>query len=70
MWYNAMNKITKEQMAELQGQTITDENSERYFIIGNTKIHIVEHFKENGPTLTELLEELILYKAREEMRKK
>lgn len=56
-------------MAELQGQTITDEDGEQYFIIGNTKIHIVEHFKENGPTLTELVEELILYKVREEIRK-
>ena len=63
-------KLTKEQMAELQGQTITAENGEQYFIIGNTKIHIVEHFKENGPTLTEVVEELILHKVREEMRKK
>ena len=57
-------------MAELQGQTITDEDGEQYFIIGNTIIHIVEHFKENGITLEEAIEELILYKAREEMRKK
>lgn len=63
-------KLTKEQMAELQGKTITDEDGEQFFIIGNTKIHIVEHFNENGPTLTEAVEELILYKAREEMRKK
>ena len=47
--------MTKEQMAELQGKTITDENGERYFIIGNTRIHIVEHFAENGKTITELI---------------
>lgn len=37
-------KLTKVQMAELQVQTITDEDSEQYFIIGNTKIHIAQEF--------------------------
>ena len=62
--------MNNEQTPELQGKTITDENGVRYFVMGNTRTRITEYFKENGPTLTEAVEELILYKAREKMRKK
>lgn len=56
--------MNKEQTSELQGKTITDENGVRYFVIGNTRTRIVEYFKEDGPTLIEAVEELILYKVR------
>ena len=62
--------MNNEQTPELQGKTITDENGVRYFVMGNTRTRITEYFKENGLTLTEAVEELILYKAREEMHKK
>ena len=62
--------MNKKQTPELQGKTITDENGVRYFVMGNTRTRITEYFKEDGPTLTDVLERLIRYKAREEMRKK
>ena len=62
--------MAKKYPEELQGKYITDENGVQYFIIGNTRIRVTEYFKEDGPTLTDVLERLIRYKAREEMRKK
>ena len=40
--------------------TVGDE----YFIFGKCRIKITEHFPENGRTINELIEELILYKAK------
>lgn len=37
---------------------------EEYFIFGNYRIKITEHFPEKGRTIDELIEELILYKAK------
>lgn len=48
--------MNKEQTPELQGKTITDENGVRYFVMGNTRTRITEYFKEDGPTLTDVLE--------------
>ena len=62
--------MAKKHPEELQGKYITDENGVQYFIVGNTRIRVTEYFKEDGPTLTEVLERLIRYKAREEMQKK
>lgn len=35
-----------------------------YFLIGKTRIKVTEHFQEQGPTLTKLLEDVITYSAK------
>lgn len=41
-----------------------DAESQLYFPRRKLRIKVIEHFPEKGKTLTELTEELILYKAR------
>ena len=43
---------------------LTDENGEEYYCCGNTKIKITEHFAEEGKTMGELLEDLIIREAK------
>ena len=43
---------------------ITDENGVEYYCCGNTKIKITEHFAEEGKTMGELLEDLIIREAK------
>lgn len=40
------------------------ENGIRYFVFGNTRIRITEHFPENGKQIGELIEEIVEYSAR------
>lgn len=35
-----------------------------YFVIGKTRIKVTEHFQEQGPSLTTLLEDVISYTAK------
>lgn len=35
-----------------------------YFVIGKTRIKVIEHFQEQGPSLTKLLEDVITYTAK------
>ena len=35
-----------------------------YFVIGKTRIKVTEHFQEQGPSLTKLLEDVITYSAK------
>ncbi len=41
------------------------EDGQEYFYIGKTRIKITEHFPEKGRTMGELIEDLILYAARQ-----
>ncbi len=34
-----------------------------YYYNGNTRIRVTEYFKESGPTLSDLVEDVILYKT-------
>ena len=43
---------------------IIDEDGVEYYCCGNTKIKITEHFAEEGKTMGELLEELIIREAK------
>ena len=43
---------------------ITDENGIEYYCCGNTKIKITEHFADEGKSMGELLEDLILREAK------
>ena len=45
-----------------------EEDGQEYFYIGKTRIKITEHFPEKGKTMGELIEELILYAARQDER--
>lgn len=47
-----------------RGQTI-EENGQEYFVIGNLKIKITEHFPDNGKEIQELVAELITHKIKE-----
>lgn len=42
-----------------------EEDGQRYFIHGNTKIKAVEHFNPNGPTFQEIMFKIICKKAEE-----
>lgn len=46
-----------------QGKCITIDGV-HYFVIGKTRIKVTEHFQEQGPSLTELLEDVITYTAK------
>lgn len=43
-----------------------DENGQDYFYIGNTRIKVVEHFPDAGPSLCDLMERMILYDIRQQ----
>jgi len=45
-----------------------DEEGQEYFYIGKNRIKITEHFPEKGKTMRELIEDLVLYAARQEER--
>ena len=45
-----------------------DEDGRLCFHIGKTRIRVTEHFAERGGTMVELIEELVLYAARQENR--
>lgn len=49
---------------EKKGYYTKDENGQEYFNYGRTRIKVIEHFPEEGKTITELIEELILREAR------
>ena len=51
--------------SDLKGQTITDTDGQQYFLFGKTRIKIVEHFPDDGPTLEDALFLLIQQKIRE-----
>ena len=55
-------------MKENQGFYSVDQTGQTYFCIGNTRIKITEHFLEKGKTMGELIEDLVLYAARQEER--
>lgn len=54
-------------MTELgtEGQTVTSETGEQYFIMGKNRIKITEHFSPSGKPLDELVTDLIIQKIKE-----
>ena len=48
----------------VRGQTI-EEDGQAYFVIGDLKIKITEHFPDTGKQIQELVTELITHKTRE-----
>lgn len=55
-----MNKDTRAPAGELQ--TI---DGTQYFVVGKTRIKVTEHFPEQAPTMASLIEDLILYTAKQ-----
>ena len=45
-------------------RTVPQNKEQEYFIFGNCRILITEHFPENGKTYDELIKDLILYTAK------
>ncbi|MBR6623297.1 MAG: hypothetical protein IKK91_05310 [Ruminococcus sp.] len=45
-------------------RTVPENNEPEYFICGNCRILITEHFPEKGRTFDELIKDLILYTAK------
>lgn len=39
-------------------------NGTLYFLIGKTRIKVTEHFPDGGPTVTELVEDVITHSAK------
>ena len=54
-------------MTELgtEGQMVTSETGEQYFIMGKNRIKITEHFSPSGKPLDELVTDLIIQKIKE-----
>jgi len=55
-----MNKDINAPMGELL--TI---NGTQFFVVGKTRIKVTEHFPEKGPSMSNLLEDLIVYTAKQ-----
>lgn len=36
-------------------------NGTQYFVLGKTRIKVTEHFPEKGPSISSLIEDLIIY---------
>lgn len=51
------------------GELITAANGEQYYIIGNNRIKITEHFPVSGKPIEELITDLIIHKIREKAAK-
>lgn len=49
------------------GRTITAANGEQYYIFGNTRIKITEHFPASGKPIEELITDLITHKIKEKV---
>ena len=49
-----------------EGQTVTTESGEQYFIMGKNRIKITEHFTASGTPIDELITDLIVQKIKEE----
>lgn len=48
---------------ESMGRYITVDGT-LYFLYGNTRIKVTEHFADSGKTVVDLLEDVILYEAK------
>lgn len=48
-----------------EGQTVTTESGEQYFIMGKNRIKITEHFSPSGKPIEELVTDLIIQKIKE-----
>ena len=48
-----------------EGQTVTTESGEQYFIMGKNRIKITEHFPASGKPIDELITDLIVQKIKE-----
>ena len=48
-----------------EGQTVTTETGEQYFVMGKNRIKITEHFPASGKPLDELVTDLIVQKIKE-----
>lgn len=48
----------------MKGEIIINEDGSKYFIYGKIRLHITEHFRENGKTFRELLDQIILQRIR------
>ena len=57
--------MAKKHPEELQGKYITDENGVQYFVMGNTRTRVTEYFTEDGPTLEDVIVQLILSEVRQ-----
>jgi len=53
-----------QQLSQNSDGFVADQNGEKYFIFGNTRVKVVEHFAEQEKTLSQLLVELVLQQAK------
>lgn len=47
-----------------RGELTTDEDGKKHFTYGKLRLNVTEHFVENGKTFSEILDEMVLAKAR------
>lgn len=56
-------------ISDIQGHTFTAPDGQQYFQIGRNRIKITEHFPVDGKQISDLIQELILIKSRDNCRK-
>lgn len=56
----------KKEQSQNTGYFHTEDDGTRYFIHGNTKIKVVEHFAAKGKTFREIMMDLICKKVEQE----
>lgn len=49
----------------MRGEFTSDENGKKHFIYGKTRLGVSEHFREDGKTFREILDQIILNKIHE-----
>ncbi len=63
-WRRMRGEYEPEQTLENSSFYVTEPDGTRYFYCGNTRIKITEYFAEKGKTVSELVEDVVRYAAR------
>jgi len=63
-WRKLRGEYEPEPTLENTSFYVTEPDGTRYFYCGNTRIKVTEHFAEKGKTVSELVEDVVRYAAR------
>ena len=63
-WRRMRGEYEPEQTLENSSFYVTEPDGTRYFYCGNTRIKVTEYFAEKGKTVSELVEDVVRYAAR------
>ena len=63
-WRRMRGEYEPEQTLENSSFYVTEPDGTKYFYCGNTRIKVTEYFAEKGKTVSELVEDVVRYAAR------